>query len=199
MVGVQAGDGGPGGSPAILTALVIGSANTLEEDERRARELFTPDLLIACNHAARDHDGPLDHWVTMHPDLLPMWLADRRSHGRPDPGFFWRPRHRSDPNGIECRFIENWGGSSGLLCVAVALELGCARVVLAGVPMLPNAKHYDSDKRWDEARAYHRAWEQRLPYMQGRVKSMSGWTRDLLGSPEGGDWFGDHRPAARAT
>jgi hypothetical protein len=50
--------------------------------------------------------------------------------------------------------------------------------------MLPNNRHYDCDRRWDEARAYHRVWEQRRAMMMGRVRSMSGWTAELLGKPE---------------
>jgi hypothetical protein len=197
-VGLSRGFDWPGRGARILTALVIGSANTLEEDLRRAGELFTPDLIIGCNHAARDHPGPVDHWVTMHPDLFRLWVPERRAAGRPDAGAYWHARHRIPWDGVESRPVESWGGSSGLLCVAVAFELGCERIVLAGVPMLPNCRHFDSDRRWDEARAYHRAWEARLPLMRARVKSMSGWTRDLLGSPEG-EWFGNStRPTAAA-
>lgn len=183
MVGVPPRDNADRRGPAILTALVIGSANTLAADTEVALQLFEPDLIIGCNHAARDWNGRLDHWATMHPDQLPRWIAERARCGQLPAGQYWHARHRIVPKEITSRAVESWGGSSGLLCVAVALELGVERTVLAGVPMLPNCKHYDSDKRWDEARAYHRAWEQHKEAMLGRVKSMSGWTRDLLGWP----------------
>lgn len=197
MVAISSRAHGPEGGPAILTALVIGSANTLEDDYRRARELFTPDLIIGCNHAARDHPGPLDHWVTMHPDLFPLWLGQRRRRNLPDPGRFWHARHRPVPAQIESTAIESWGGSSGMLCIAVALELKCDRVVLAGVPMHKKFHHFDDPRPWQEARAYRQAWEARAPMLRGRVKSMSGWTRDLLGEPEG-EWLGQDRRTAPA-
>lgn len=182
----------------MLTALIIGSANTLEDDLAGALALFEPDLIVGCNHAARDWPSRLDHWASMHPDLFPLWLAERRRQGFPEPGRYWHARHRIVPAGISSTAVESWGGSSGLLCVAVAFELGVDRVVLAGVPLVKTAKHYDSDRNWDEARAYQWAWELRRPVLLGRVKSMSGWTRDLLGGPEEEGWLGDARRIAAA-
>lgn len=163
------------------TALVLGSGNTLADDKAKALELFTPDLVIACNHAGRDEPGRVDHWVTMHPDLMPHWLSQRRAAGRPEPGQLWHARHR--PPKLESTQIESWGGSSGLLCVAVAFEVGAERVVLAGVPMCKNNRHYDNHEQWWEARQYWPAWEKNVGRMQGRVRSFSGWTAKLLGLP----------------
>lgn len=165
----------------MLTALVLGGANTLADDKRQAFEIFTPDLIVACNHAGRDEPGRVDHWATMHPDLFPHWLKQRRSAGRPEPGQLWHAKHRPTP--VRSKPIESWGGSSGLLCVTVALELGAERVVLAGVPLSKTARHYDDERHWDEARQYWPAWERYRDRMIGRVRSFSGWTLSLLGSP----------------
>jgi hypothetical protein len=183
MVEVSQGAGPAREGPAILTALVIGSANTLAEDKARALSLFEPDLVIGCNHAARDEPGRIDHWATMHPDLFKLWVPGREAQGLAPAGAYWHARHRIPWDGIESRPIESWGGSSGLLCVAVAYELGCERIVIAGVPMHKHAQHYDIEKDWNEARQYWPAWERWEPRMRGRVKSMSGWTRNLLGEP----------------
>lgn len=129
--------------------------------------------------------GRLDHWVTMHPELFPLWTEARRRAGHRPAGQLWHARHRVDakPGSLP---IESWGGSSGLLCVALALHLGCDRVVLAGVPMDKMARHYDCAQPWMEARQYHPAWERHLPRMRDKVRSMSGWTRELLGAPDRG-------------
>lgn len=153
----------------------------MTEDKAAALGLFTPDLIIACNHAARDEPGRVDHLATMHSELLPMWLAEREKAGRPAPGKLWHAQHRPSYCGSEA--IESWGGSSGLLCVAVALGLGCTHVVLAGVPMEKMLRHYDDKRPWHEARQYWPSWDRHLPKMLGRVKSMSGHTRDILGEP----------------
>lgn len=171
----------------------MGSANTLDDDRDRAFQLFEetgrmPDMIVACNHAARDWSGRLDHWVTMHPELFPLWLHARRRLNSPDPGQLWAARHRPVPDGLDVKPVESWGGSSGLLCVTVALQLGAQRIVLAGVPMRKTARHYDNDQHWQEARGYWPAWERLEPRLQGKVKSMSGWTADLLGMPTE-DWL----------
>lgn len=184
----------------MLTALLLGSANTLEADKAAALGLFEPDLIIACNHAARDEPGRVDHWVTMHPDQLPAWITARARAGRSPAGRFWHARHRPLPKGLTSTPIENWGGSSGLLCVAVAFELGVERIVLAGIPILKTARHYDDPRHWEEARGYWPAWERHAPRLQGRVKSLSGWTCNLLGSPTG-EWLDADatRPALRTA
>lgn len=176
------------GQPS-LRALVLGGAGTLPADRAAALELFEPDLVIACNHAGRD-EPRVDHWCSMHPNMLTHWLARRRQLGRADPQCCWHPDFRSKqaPKDIATRGIANWGGSSGLLCVGVALELGCTHVVLAGVPLDKMAGHYDDPKPWVEARQYRWAWERRKELMEGRVKSMSGWTAELLGKPTG-EWL----------
>lgn len=176
--------------PPQLSALVLGSANCLEADKAAALELFDPHLIIACNHAARDEPGRVDHWVTMHPELLAHWIAQRRAAGRPDAGQLWAARHRAHRCAVETTRIENWGGSSGLLCVAVAFELGVQKIVLAGVPLRKTFKHYDSEAPWDEARQYWPAWELHLSRMTDRVRSLSGWTQDLLGFPTR-EWLHD--------
>lgn len=164
------------------TAIILGGASTLAEDKAAALELFTPDYVICCNHAGRDEPGRVDALATMHPELVPGWLRERRRHGRPEPGSFWHARHRI-PAVEGSRSIESWGGSSGLLCVAVAFELQCTHIVLAGVPMEKMLCHYDDKRPWMEARQYWPSWDRHLPKMLGRVKSMSGHTRDILGEP----------------
>lgn len=170
----------------MQTALILGGANCLEADRAQALKLFTPDLVIACNHAGRDEPGRVDHWATMHPELYPKWLAEREAAGRPKPGKLWHAGHR--PTKVSSTPISSWGGSSGLLCVRVAIELGIDRIVLAGVPMRKGFEHYDRSGPWLEAVQYHRCWQNRLPVIRNRVRSFSGWTAELLGSPTK-EWF----------
>ena len=170
------------------TALILGGANTLEADFDAALKLFQPDLLIACNHAGRDHPDRIDHWATMHPELFPKWIEARGAAGLPPAGQLWHAKHRIST--VDSQPLQCWGGSSGLLCVTLACDLGCAKIVLAGVPMRQNACHYDNRRIWTEARQYWPAWEASVAKMAGRVRSMSGWTAELLGRPTG-DWLDD--------
>lgn len=171
-------------------AIVLGSGAGCWDEFAAAREMLAAEpIVIACNHAFRDAPFAVAHAVSMHSDQFPRWLAARRAAGLPDPQTFWRPNHRPPPKEVPTRSVESWGGSSGLLCVAVAFELGCERIVLAGVPMHKHAQHYDIEKDWIEARQYWPAWERMEPRMRGRVRSMSGWTLQLLGPPTE-EWLG---------
>lgn len=174
------------------TALILGGANCLIEDKLAALELFEPDMIIGCNHAARDELGRVDHWATMHPELFPLWIRQRTAAGRPLEAQLWHARHARLPAGIESTPIDSWGGSSGMLCVRLAIHLRCEKIVLAGVPMRKTFSHYDCKLPWFEARQYWSAWERRKAEMADRVRSLSGWTADLLGRPTR-EWLDGNR------
>lgn len=174
----------------MLTAIVLGGAACVWEDMAAALELFTPDLVVATNHAGMDHQGRVDHWCTMHPELLPTWIAKREAKGLPPAGQYWTAERRLKPvkPDIPMGRAENWGGSSGMLAPVVAVyHLGCTRVVLCGVPMDAKQAHYDDPRPWADFGNYRRAWITRQTQMTA-VRSMSGWTRQLLGAPTK-EWF----------
>lgn len=168
-------------------ALVLGGADTLHADLAAAQALLgeTPVTIVATNHAGRDHPGPVDHWCTFHVELLPTWIAARTAAGRPPAGQHWGvTRYSIPPNDMPVKRVENWGGSSGLVAVTVALEeLQLRHVLLCGVPMDMAAAHYDNPAPWRDAGNYRRAWIQRREQLAG-LRSMSGWTRDMFGSPD---------------
>jgi hypothetical protein len=179
-----------------MKALVLGGANTLHADEAAARAMgFEPDFIVATNHAGRDREGPVEHWCSFHQDLFPMWLKARREAGRPDPGQLWTCSPGPRPPGLDLsmRRAANWRGSSGLLAVTVALELGATHVVLCGVPLTREAEHYDKPGLWRDAGNYRKGWIDHASDMAGRVRSMGGWTGNLLGAPDPA-WLFTARP-----
>lgn len=73
-----------------------------------------------------------------------------------------------------------------MLATHVALEVGANRVMLCGIPLDPAMPHYhdgQKGKLWTEAKKYHKHWVDSVTWFDGRVRSMSGWTADLLGIP----------------
>ena len=174
-------------------AICLGGAMSAWEELERAREMAPDAMLVACNNAGRDIDGPLDIWVTMHPDLMPKWEAARSKAGKPDAGLIYHAGHRAGKIKRSIP-IASWGGSSGLLTITCALENGATHVILCGIPLHQHGRHYDgTHKLWGEASQYRGAWERHLPKMEGKVKSFSGWTARLLGEPTK-DWLdGDTR------
>lgn len=84
---------------------------------------------------------------------------------------------------------EEWGGSSGLYAVQIAINVfRLDRIVLCGVPIEAGAGHIRGVEHWDDAPLYRQGWRRARPYIANRVRSMSGWTRELLGYPDR-DWL----------
>ena len=157
----------------------------LHDDFRRAKKLHPDPVIIAVNEAGRDHEGQLDHWASMHSDILARLVKERARAEKTPAGSLWLPRHISAPPELQTRRAPSWGGSSGLLAVAVAFELGFTRILLCGVPLERSGAHYFNTKRlWDDAARYRPAWQKNLEIMRDKVKSMSGWTAELLGQPD---------------
>lgn len=176
------------GDRGRVTALILGSAACKAEDEEAARQLFAPDILIAVNHAARDHPGPVDHWASYHAEFFPKWTKERAALGYEPAGALWTGERRVIVPGMKVQRVRNWGGSSGLLAVVVAIELGVTHGVLAGIPLDAHQGHYDAPgKKWSDGGNYRKGWLDRLDHL-GCFRSMSGLTRHWLGAPTA-EWF----------
>jgi hypothetical protein len=169
----------------MLTALVLGGASGVWTDAETAIDLFTPDLVIAVNDIGTRWAGRLTHWVTLHPEHMSRWRAQRDARG-------YKPAQthigHELKDGIDRASDYRWpgmnaSGSSGLFAVKVALDEGCDRVVLAGVPMQRAQCHFFSEAQWTDRDSFTQAWELMLPHLKDKVRSCSGWTQELLGVP----------------
>jgi hypothetical protein len=143
-------------------------------------------IAYGCVVAVNDVGGILPyritHWATLHPEKLGPWRARRIEEGGNQDFLVVSNRKKA---GVDC-VLRDWGGSSGLLGVQAALHLGrCNKIVLAGVPM-SKGPHYHKDAAWMHAQFYRVAWKTRLRSIEGIVRSMSGWTQELLGAPSSG-------------
>lgn len=170
-----------------MKALVLGGADCVWRDLRAALDMSTFDLVVAVNAAFRDFPGHVDHAVSYHSDLLPFWTEQRREAGLPGPGKYWSSEGQRHIIGVEMGFVPAWGGSSGLIGAQVGLEVA-DKVVLCGVPLDPDAAHFDKPGAWDEAVKHRAAWQDHVDDL-GRVRSMSGWTAELLGRATE-EWLG---------
>jgi len=165
------------------------------------RPLHDDEGYIAVNDAGTIFPRDLTAWCTLHRAFLKDWRRRRNLHGYTAPGKLFStlgPNDKPPPNST-VRYIEPFfegqthSGSSGLFAVKVALEeLGFGRVILCGVPMMPTPHFFKSSQDhaldngeygWRDAESYRQGWLEALPAMKGRVFSMSGWTKELLGAP----------------
>lgn len=179
-------------------ALVLGSARGVFDEVEAALSLGAFDDVVACNDIATRWPGPLAAVASKHPDRWPGWLAARAAAGFPAPARVFAHLEAqpsfADLGAVtdftEYRFDGQDGtGSSGLFALKVALvDLGFDRAVLCGIPLSEAAGHISNGPVWQEAVHYRSAWTQAAPQISDRARSMSGWTRDLLGAPTR-EWF----------
>lgn len=163
-----------------MNALVIGSAWSVWDELAQFDALDIEATVIAVNQAGIKYPGKLDYWATLHPSKYQRW-ADHR-YGRKDHVSYGR----MPAEGIDRVLKDRWPGSSGLYGVQIALEVvGADRVYLCGVPMT-QTPHFHCEHRWNDSHRYHKGWFRAYDTLKGRVKSFSGWTKDLLGHPD--DW-----------
>ena len=139
--------------------------------------------VIAINWTSTLYLKPIVGIVSLHPDLFHK-LIKKRANKDGDMDFMtFGPIGKAD------------SGTSSLLAVRVALFLGYTRIVLVGVPFESNLSFVDEkgglgtaeDTRVSRAgnkwSIYHQGWRDVYPEIKDNVRSVSGWTRGLLGEP----------------
>lgn len=174
----------------MKSCLILGGAGTIWTDAADALELGRYDLTIAINDIGARWSDPIDIWCSLHPDKLAGWRADRARAGYPPASRHIAHQAGEGIEGLEYRFPgQPSSGSSGLFAVNIAMDEGCDRIVLAGVPMTAEAGHVADGRLFaKECSVYLPAWQWALPILRGKVKSISGWTADNLGKPDA-EWL----------
>jgi hypothetical protein len=165
----------------MAVALIIGGADHVIEDAVAAMRLFEPDAFMLLNDMISRWPMRCDYALTLHPEKISDWLRLRQQKGLSRPGEVWC--HKSGP--LIDRYTRDWSGSSGLFAVKVALvELKFDGIVLAGVPMQSSSNHFVRQEPWASAASFQNGWRTRYPEIKDSVRSMSGWTKDLLLYPD---------------
>lgn len=183
-------------------ALVIGGSQNVWKDLDRALALTMgrDRILVATNFAGRVFKGEIDAWATLHPESLAGWRAEREVIGLNTDyrAFVHEPRRNS--SGAEVWQLA-WSGSSGLFGAQVAVQaMGASGAILCGVPIDVDSGHFAEPGPWALAEKYRPAFLA-AKAADFPMRSMSGWTQDLLGRPDL-EWLdelgvGPARPRAR--
>lgn len=182
-----------------MNAIVIGGASGVWQDISQALPLGQYDISVACNDAIAHWPGRLDAAVSLHPDKLPGWIAAREANGHKPPGAVYvKAGWRTALDAATVERVEALSpietdqmfagqavtGSSGLFAAKVALEdLGCAKAVCCGVPMNAVQGHFFDDREWAGASLHQAGWNEAKDAICDRLRSMSGWTREIVGAP----------------
>lgn len=147
---------------------------------------------MVINKLGEAFPGSIEHWYSHAGHLLAVFTAARRQEYEKE---FAAPRHTHSCT-AGAMWLWPWGahGTSGLGAVLTGVALGYDRIVLCGLPLddgphngepfwrrtrfasseAADAKDGGPDMHWRRARDVA---------FQGKVKSMSGRTRDWLGAP----------------
>lgn len=165
--------------------LVLGTARCLWDD----LEWLGPwaGAVMAINDAIAHYAAPISDAFSLYPDLLPAWLQIRAT--RFQGVDLRRPETHAHRGGHIDRVwpVRIIGGGSGLAAALAGLMKGHERVILAGVPMAAGGHFYDpleaptGNPTREAPRQFWRIAAEK--YFGGRVTSLSGWTRELLGAP----------------
>ena len=157
-----------------LIGVIVGGADNALDDLRAlaaTRVTWPHDVIVIGVNQYPPELWP-HHWVTLHPENLPIWSRTR------DPAKTWSYKGAVDE--ILPRWI-GWGGS-GLYAVKVALHLHCSHIVLAGVPM-DDRPHVGGVEPWADYLDHRKGWLKHRDKFDHRLRSMSGWTHETFGAP----------------
>ena len=175
-----------------MKALVVGCAECVWRDVEIAKSLGQFDKIYCVKLAAVHWPDKFDVFVTLHPEWIAEYKKKRLALGyqmefetvAPLEGEVGRhAKHESDRR-VSYRFPGmNASASSGIYAAKVALEDGCDRIVLAGVPMQAEQGHFTRGKEWDQCDAFLRGLKDSVPYLKNNVRSVSGLTKELFGEP----------------
>jgi hypothetical protein len=165
-------------NPYKLPWLVVGSASCVYDDLR-----FKPYTgpTIAVNRAMLDLDIPVDIGCTLHHEITRELMLGYN-------GRLFCSRGTDYVTDVLPVKDEWRNGTSGLYAVQIALHFGAPGVILCGMP-IDDSPHFHREtglaRGIPELVAMHRQpWIEYADFLRkAGVRSMSGWTRELLGSP----------------
>ncbi len=166
-----------------MRLVIAGGARCVWEDFSKAHK--DGDHIMAVNHVALFIPQKIRHISSMHAEVLGP-LREFRSLLRAIRG---GPRDIDvathscyHANGVDYVYsgYEFHGGSSGCFAAVVGLQLGYDEIVLCGCPADDTGNFYDPPHMNDDFTAKREVWKKAAEGFGGKVKSMSGWTKELL-------------------
>ena len=175
--------------------IIIGGADCVWRD---LDEIGIQGADIMCiNDIGMHLPRPFQHWWSNHGNQLPVWQK-ARSFRYKDSQILHCNLAPKNPGSIEgvIRWPVPGHGSSGINATYCAALLGYEEIILCGVPYTNDGHYFDPPRDhvlWNDGNrppifgheGFARLWDKaNQKIFQGRVKSMSGMTSEILGRPD---------------
>jgi hypothetical protein len=170
-------------SPTDVALVVGGGNDPLAEFESAAamcRDAGLSYTTLVCNDMIANFPHIIDHAVSLHPEKMKRWVYLRNQADFPALTRTWSHR----PFLGFTNHTKDWQGSSGLICVKIARELGFTHIILCGVPMTVEGEHFSRNQRWNAAPGFWRGWHIRIDELKPFVRSYAGETFNAFGAPD---------------
>ena len=182
-----------------MRLVIVGSGRCVWDDLQKLWPIT--DDVMCVNDMIMFYPEDIDHIFSLHGNKLATWWAARfipyKQRFTKIPKFHTANNEQNVPSHYR-RWDFAGGGTSGLAACFAGIGLGYDSIVLCGVP-IDNSGHFweapweGTNFQREIANAHgqirgdgRRFWVNAKEKFNGRVKSMSGYTKKLLGSPYAG-------------
>jgi hypothetical protein len=162
--------------------VLIGRADYWKEDLKELQKLINDFDVMAVGLDCL-YSGVIKYFVTYHPTDIVEYLK-RRSFAETNTNFRIIG-HKSNPGVDIIELHREPSGSSALLGSFAAIKLGYNKIILCGCPM--EGRHPNNFQSYNH---FQKGWIAYKSEVEGKVKSMSGWTKEFLGAPTE-EWLED--------
>jgi hypothetical protein len=167
--------------------IIIGSAPCVTEDIASLLCAMNLDpcscsyMLIGLD-AVEKHPAHAEYFATYHPsDIGPAFGRRKAAGANTDYMIIAHQPHIDASTGRDLVDLiipfEPPTGSSALLGVLAGIKLGYEKIIVCGCPLMGK-----NDKQYDYAN-FRAGWTAKLAMIKDKTRSMSGWTKELLGAP----------------
>ena len=157
--------------------IIIGSAPCFGDDLLKVlNKVWGWDYMAIGLDAIDKHLGHIGFMATYHPDdIKPAFSKREHVNGNTD----YQVISHVEKEGVDIVYpYKAPSGSSALLGVLAGIKLGYDKIILCGCPM---------DGAYEQ---FRQGWQAHLDEYVGKVRSMSGWTKNFLGEPTG-EWLAE--------
>lgn len=152
--------------------IVTGSHNSVVDEIKAIPNYHEFDFMAIGLDAVHLYPWDIRFVATYHPSDIPLIKERRAAVGNTD----YKVISHVEAEGVD--IVEPYeppSGSSALLGVLVAIKMGYDKIILCGCPLTgSNGKNQSYE-------GFREGWVAKKDVVLGKVKSMSGWTKEFLG------------------